>query len=241
MSEALQAASTEFLVRYGADIFPSLFTEAKGTIVRDSAGREYLDFTSGQMCATIGHNHPAIVAAVNRAGQKAFHLFSGMIPEVVVELAQTLARDWLPGDLKKTIFVNTGSESNEVALRMAKMYTGGYEILALGGSWHGVTGGSSAVSFASDRKVLRRADARRLRHSRAQRLPPLYRRRDRGGGGARLPRYRLEDVRHAVDRARRRDHRRADHQRRRRAGAAEIVHAGAAQGGGRPRHAADLR
>jgi 2,2-dialkylglycine decarboxylase (pyruvate) len=152
MGEALEAAAKEFLVRYGGDAFPSLFTEAKGTIVRDSAGREYLDFTSGQMCATIGHNHPAIVAAVNRAGEKAFHLFSGMIPEVVVELAQTLARDWLPGNLRKTIFVNTGSESNEAALRMAKMYTGGYEVLALGGSWHGVTGGSSAVSLASDRK-----------------------------------------------------------------------------------------
>ena len=104
------------------------------------------------MCATIGHNHPAIVAAVHRAGEKAFHLFSGMIPEVVAELAQTLAQDWMPGDLTQTIFINTGSETTEVALRMAKMYTGGYEVLALGGSWHGITGGASAVSLASDRK-----------------------------------------------------------------------------------------
>ena len=127
-----------------------MFTSAKGTIVTDSEGREYLDFTSGQMCATIGHNHSAIVEAVNRAGQKAFHLFSGMIPEVVVELAQVLARDWLPGDLKRSIFINTGSEATEVALRMAKMY--GYEVLVLGGSWHGVTGGAASVSMASDRK-----------------------------------------------------------------------------------------
>jgi 2,2-dialkylglycine decarboxylase (pyruvate) len=75
-----------------------------------------------------------------------------MIPEVVAELAQTLARDWLPGDLKKTIFINTGSETTEVALRMAKMYTDGYEVLTLGGSWHGLTGGASSVSMASDRK-----------------------------------------------------------------------------------------
>ena len=87
MTSALKAAADEFLVRYGGDIFPNLFTSAKGTIVRDSDGREYLDFTSGQMCATIGHNHPAIVEAVERAGKKAFHLFSGMIPEVVAELA----------------------------------------------------------------------------------------------------------------------------------------------------------
>jgi 2,2-dialkylglycine decarboxylase (pyruvate) len=152
MSDALQQASKEFLVRYGGDVFPSLFRSAKGTIVTDSDGREYLDFTSGQMCATIGHNHPAIIEAIHRAGEKALHFFSGMIPEVVVELAQTLARDWLPGDIKRSIFINTGSEATEVALRMAKMYTDGYEVLVLGGSWHGITGGASSVSMASDRK-----------------------------------------------------------------------------------------
>lgn len=152
MSEMLLEASKEYLVRYGGDLFPALFTSAKGTIVKDSKGREYLDFTSGQMCATIGHNHPAIVEAVHRAGERAFHFFSGMIPEVVVELARTLARDWLPGDLKRSIFVNTGSEATEVALRMAKMYTGGYEVLTLGGSWHGMTSGAASVSMASDRK-----------------------------------------------------------------------------------------
>ena len=152
MGEALRQAAKEYLVRYGGDTFPNLFRSAKGTIVTDSDGREYLDFTSGQMCATIGHNHPAIVDTVNRAGRKAFHFFSGMIPEVVVELGQTLARDWLPGDIKRTIFINTGSEASEVALRMAKMYTDGYEVLALGGSWHGITGGAGSVSMASDRK-----------------------------------------------------------------------------------------
>jgi 2,2-dialkylglycine decarboxylase (pyruvate) len=152
MDSSLREAAQEFLVRYGGDAFPNLFVSAKGTIVRDDAGREILDFTSGQMCATIGHNHPAIVEAVNRAGTKAFHMFSGMIPEVVVELARAVATDWMPAGLTKSIFVNTGSESNEVALRMAKMHTGGYEILAIGGSWHGITGGAGAVSFASDRK-----------------------------------------------------------------------------------------
>src|SRR5471030_1807954 len=152
MSEALRQAAKEYLVRYGGDTFPNLFRSAKGTIVTDSDGREYLDFTSGQMCATIGHNHPAIVEAVHRAGEKAFHMFSGMIPEVVAELGQTLARDWLPGDIKKTIFINTGSEATEVALRMAKMYTDGYEILALGGSWPATTGGPGPISMPTDAK-----------------------------------------------------------------------------------------
>jgi len=152
MSDALKQAAANYLVRYGGDTFPNLFRSARGTTVTDSDGREYLDFTSGQMCATIGHNHPAIVEAVQRAGERAYHFFSGMIPEAVAELAETLARDWLPGDLERTIFINTGSEATEVALRMAKMYTDGYEVLALGGSWHGITGAASSVSLASDRK-----------------------------------------------------------------------------------------
>ncbi len=152
MDAKLRDAAREYMIRYGGDTFPNLFRSARGAIVIDDTGREILDFTSGQMCATIGHNHPAIVQAVHRAGETAFHMFSGMIPEVVAELAAKLANDWMPAPLQKSIFVNTGSESNEVALRMAKMYTGGYEILAVGGSWHGVTGGTSAVSFASDRK-----------------------------------------------------------------------------------------
>ena len=53
----------------------------------EDTGREILDFTSGQMCATIGHNHPAIVEAVHKAGETAFHFFSGMIPEAVAQLA----------------------------------------------------------------------------------------------------------------------------------------------------------
>ncbi|MDE2398603.1 MAG: aspartate aminotransferase family protein [Burkholderiales bacterium] len=152
MDERLRQAARDYLMRYGGDSFPNLFCSARGSIVVDDTGREILDFTSGQMCATIGHNHPAIVRAVHEAGEKALHLFSGMIPEVVAELGQVLARDWMPAGLGKSLFVNTGAESNEAALRIAKMHTGGFEVLALGGSWHGVTGGASAVSFASDRK-----------------------------------------------------------------------------------------
>ncbi len=241
MSNDLQAAAQEFLVRYGGDTFPNLFTSAKGTIVKDSNGREYLDFTSGQMCATIGHNHPAIVEAVNRAGQKAFHFFSGMIPEVVAELAQTLARDWLPGEIRKTIFINTGSEATEVALRMAKMYTDGYEILALGGSWHGITGGASSVSMASDRKgygvpspgvfVIPEPNAYRpymkgLSEDESalaglEMALKLFDMQSTGRGAAII----VEPVISAGGRA----------------GAAPLLHAGPAQSRRRPRHVADLR
>ncbi|NYT26053.1 aspartate aminotransferase family protein [Alcaligenaceae bacterium] len=152
MDLELRNAAKEYLLRYGGDSFPNLFREARGAIVMDDGGREILDFTSGQMCATVGHNHPEIVKAIEEAGRRAYHLFSGMIPEVVARLAKQVATEWMPQGLTKSIFINTGAESNEAALRIAKMYTDGYEVLAVGGSWHGVTGGTSTVSFASDRK-----------------------------------------------------------------------------------------
>ena len=152
MDQNLRNAAREHLIRYGGDMFENLFTEARGCIVRDDTGREILDFTSGQMCATVGHNHPNIVKAIEYAGQTAYHMFSGMIPEAVANLARRIATDWMPAGLNKSLWINTGSESNEAALRMAKMYTGGYEVIAIGGSWHGVTGNASAASFASDRR-----------------------------------------------------------------------------------------
>ena len=151
MDSDLKADARDLLIRYGGDAFPNLFRTAKGSIVTDSEGHEILDFTSGQMCATLGHNHPAITAAIRQSCDTALHLFSGMIPEPVVKLARALA-DWLPSPLRKSLFLNTGSESNEAALRLAKLATGGYEVLALGGSWHGTTGGSAAATFASDRR-----------------------------------------------------------------------------------------
>ncbi|WP_120497994.1 aspartate aminotransferase family protein [Kiloniella sp. EL199] len=151
MGEYLQAATKKYLLRYGGDAFPNVFTHAKGSKIRDTSGREIIDFTSGQMCATIGHNHPEIIKAINQAGERAYHMFSGMIPDVVAKLAQELAQNWMPNNLNRSLFLSTGSESTEAALRLAKIYTGGYEVIALGGSWHGVTGAAASVSYASDR------------------------------------------------------------------------------------------
>ena len=151
MDASLREAAKDLLIRYGGDTFPNLFTSAKGSIVVDDEGREILDFTSGQMCATVGHNHPAIVRAITDSCGSALHMFSGMVPETVARLAQKL-EEWLPRPLRKSLFVNTGSEANEAALRLAKLATGGYEVIALGGSWHGTTGASAAASFASDRR-----------------------------------------------------------------------------------------
>lgn len=139
------------LIRYGGDAYHEVVEKAQGCYVFDAKGRKILDFTSGQMCATVGHNHPNIVAAIRKSCDTALHLFSGMIPRSVVQLAEALAKI-VPKPLTKSLFVNTGSESNEAAIKMAKLHTGGYEVVGLGGSWHGVTGNAGSVSFASDRK-----------------------------------------------------------------------------------------
>ena len=68
-----------YLVRYGGDFVPELVSSASGSRLYTVDGRCILDFTSGQMCATLGHNHPAIVAAVKKACQEVIHLFSGML------------------------------------------------------------------------------------------------------------------------------------------------------------------
>jgi 2,2-dialkylglycine decarboxylase (pyruvate) len=153
MSEPNEASGDfrEHLIRYGGDTYPEIVERAQGCYVFDAAGRKILDFTSGQMCATVGHNHPNIVAAIKRSCDSALHLFSGMIPRSVVQLADALAKI-VPKPLSRSLFVNTGSESNEAAIKMAKLCTGGFEVVGLGGSWHGVTGSAGSVSFASDRK-----------------------------------------------------------------------------------------
>jgi 2,2-dialkylglycine decarboxylase (pyruvate) len=139
------------LIRYGGDVYPQVVEKAQGCYVWDATGKKVLDFTSGQMCATVGHNHPNIVAAIRKSCDTALHLFSGMIPRSVVQLAEALARI-APRPLRKSLMLSTGSESNEAAIKMAKLCTGGFEVIGLGGSWHGVTGNAGSVSFASDRR-----------------------------------------------------------------------------------------
>src|SRR5437764_10365132 len=141
----------EHLIRYGGDVYGEVVEKARGCYVWDAAGRKILDFTSGQMCATVGHNHPNIVAAIKKSCDTALHLFSGMIPRSVVQLADALARI-VPKPLKKSLLVNHGRESHQAQIKLAKLYTGGFEVMGLGGSWHAFTGTASSVSFASHRK-----------------------------------------------------------------------------------------
>src|SRR5207302_6497065 len=106
-----------------------------------------LDFTSGQICSTIGHNHPRIVAAVQQSLDNVIHLNSWMLSEPVLALAERLI-ELVPESLDKVLLVNTGGEANEVALRLAKMHTGRFEIVGLTRSWHGLQAGVASLNLA---------------------------------------------------------------------------------------------
>jgi 2,2-dialkylglycine decarboxylase (pyruvate) len=139
------------LVRYIPAFTPRIIERAAGSYVYDSDGNAILDFTSGQMSAVLGHSHPDIVKTVTDSISSLAHLFSGMVSRPVVTLATRLA-DSLPDNLSRMLLVTTGAESNEAAIKMAKMYTGKYEIVSFDRSWHGMTSGAAAATFSAGRR-----------------------------------------------------------------------------------------
>jgi len=140
-------ARERFLIRYAGSFAPFLVARADGAWVETADGQRVLDFTSGQICSTLGHNHPGIVAAIRGALDEVVHLNSWMLSEPVLALAERLASLTPPG-LDKVILLNTGSEANEVALKLAKMRTGRFEVVGLARSFHGLLAGIASVNFS---------------------------------------------------------------------------------------------
>jgi len=139
------------LVRYGGDFAPFIAERAQGSFMWDASGRRILDFCSGQMSAIIGHSHPEIVEVVRRIVGELDHLYSTILSRPVVDLAALLA-ELAPGKLDRVLLVSTGGESNEAAIRMAKLASGRHEMVGLSRSWHGVTGGAASSTYSSSRR-----------------------------------------------------------------------------------------
>lgn len=140
-------ARERFLVRYMRQFAPFTVAKASGAWVETTDGRRILDFTSGQICSTLGHNHPRIVEAIQKSLEEVIHLNSWMLSEPVLALADKLA-SLVPESLEKVILLTTGGEANEVAFRMAKMHTGRFELVGLTRSWHGLLAGVASVNLA---------------------------------------------------------------------------------------------
>jgi 2,2-dialkylglycine decarboxylase (pyruvate) len=137
-----------FLIRYAHNFASFTVARASGAWIETTDGQRILDFTSGQICSTIGHNHPRLVAAVQRSLEEVIHLNSWMLSEPVLALAQRLV-GLMPPSLNKVILLNTGGEANEVALRLAKMHTGRFEVVGLTRSWHGLQAGVASLNLAA--------------------------------------------------------------------------------------------
>ena len=141
-------ARERYLIRYVGSFAPFVVDAAEGSWITTTDGRRVLDFTSGQICSTIGHNHPRIVAAIKRVAEEgALHLNSWMLSEPVLALAERLAA-LLPAPLERSILLNTGTESTDVALKLAKLHTGRFEVVALTRSFHGLLTGMSSHTYS---------------------------------------------------------------------------------------------
>jgi 2,2-dialkylglycine decarboxylase (pyruvate) len=145
MDSAFAARAGRHLLHFGCDFADFVPVRAQGCWLYDGAGNKMLDFTSGQMSAILGHSHPEIHATIKEASGTLDHLFSAMISEPVVALAEKLSAQ--EPKLSKAMFLSTGGEANEAAIKLAKTVTGKWEIVTFTKSYHGVTAGSASATF----------------------------------------------------------------------------------------------
>jgi 2,2-dialkylglycine decarboxylase (pyruvate) len=151
MKQWLDEARTLLIRSFGSDFQMPVIRSARGATITDVDGKDYLDFSSGQMCSTIGHNHPRIAEAIRGAADRVLHTYSAMLSPEVITLARRVV-ELMPEPLRKVLFFSTGGESTEAAIRMAKKATGKWEIVALGDSFHGSTGISLSSTFMPERR-----------------------------------------------------------------------------------------
>jgi 4-aminobutyrate aminotransferase / (S)-3-amino-2-methylpropionate transaminase / 5-aminovalerate transaminase len=133
-------------------IQPIVVEKAQGAVVTDISGREYIDCFAGISVVNAGHCHPAVIAAAREQLEKLVHCCSYMYySQPTADLAEKMAQI-TPGRLKKSFFANSGAEAIEGALKLAKLYTGKHEVIALQTGFHGRTWGALSVTGNSGRK-----------------------------------------------------------------------------------------
>jgi alanine-glyoxylate transaminase/(R)-3-amino-2-methylpropionate-pyruvate transaminase len=115
---------------------PVMIVEGKGQYLFDEKGRRYLDGLGGIVTVSVGHCHPEVVAAANAQNETLQHTTTIYLHPNIALYAQELAAR-MPGDLKVVYFVNSGSEANDLALLMARAFTGNFDVIALRNAYHG--------------------------------------------------------------------------------------------------------
>jgi acetylornithine/succinyldiaminopimelate/putrescine aminotransferase len=127
---------------------------AEGIYLYDPDGKRYIDLISGIGVSNIGHRHPKVVKAIKDQVDKHLHVmvFGEYIQSPSNLLAKKLS-ELLPANLNCSFFVNSGTEANEGALKLAKRFTGRTEIVSCRKSYHGSTHGSMSVSGNEIKKM----------------------------------------------------------------------------------------
>jgi acetylornithine/succinyldiaminopimelate/putrescine aminotransferase len=135
--------------------FPFLLEveSAKGIYLNTTDGKSYMDLISGVAVSNLGHQHPKVIDAVKKQLEKHMHImvYGEYVQSSVNELAKILT-DNLPKHLNSVYFCNSGSESIEGALKLAKRVTGRTELLSFRGAYHGSTHGALSISSNEKKK-----------------------------------------------------------------------------------------
>jgi alanine-glyoxylate transaminase/(R)-3-amino-2-methylpropionate-pyruvate transaminase len=123
-----------------------MLVEGKGQYLFDDQGRRYLDGLGGIVTVSVGHCHPHVVEAARRQNETLQHSTTIYLHPNIAEYAEKLAAK-MPGDLKVCYFVNSDSEATDVAMLMARAYTGNFDLIALRNGYHG--GNMSAMGLTA--------------------------------------------------------------------------------------------
>nr|ACG45038.1 alanine--glyoxylate aminotransferase 2 [Zea mays] len=124
---------------------PLNIVEGKRQYLYDEHGRRYLDAFAGIATVCCGHCHPDVVDAITRQAKRLQHSTVLYLNHVIADFAEALASK-LPGDLKVVFFTNSGTEANELAILMARLYTGSHDIISLRNSYHGNAAGTMGAT-----------------------------------------------------------------------------------------------
>ena len=128
-------------------VYPLVVKRASGMTVEDVDGNLFLDFMAGIAVASTGHSHPRVVQAIEDQARKFLHICgSDYYYEPMVALAEKLGRLAPGSGAKKVFFTNSGTETIEAAIKLARYHTKRQHIIAFHGAFHGRTLGSLSLT-----------------------------------------------------------------------------------------------
>ena len=137
-------------VTFQGDDFPVFWDRALGSTVWDVDGNAYIDFTSAFGVASIGHTHPAVVGAIKAQAERLIHGMGDVHPSAPKTLLCQKIALASGLDNAKVILSQNGGDAVESALKTALLYTGGAEVCAFNGGYHGMSYGALNVTSRTD-------------------------------------------------------------------------------------------